>query len=121
CTFEFADVRLCDGRDVADNLRVEVVAAFVALRLENRDARLEVRAGDVRHHTHLETGDETILESGDLLRRTVAGHDDLLVRLVQSVERVEELFLGAVLSGEELDVVDEKDVDSAVGLLELLS
>jgi hypothetical protein len=34
--------------------------------------------------------------------------------LVQGVEGVEELFLGALLAGEELDVVDEQDVDGAV-------
>jgi hypothetical protein len=45
--------------------------------------------------------------------RTIAGDHDLLHGVVQSVEGVEELFLGAFFAGEELDVVDEQDVDAA--------
>ena len=51
--------------------------------------------------------------SAQLFGRTVAGDDDLLHALVQRVEGVEELFLRALLAGEELDVVDEQHVDVA--------
>ena len=37
------------------------------------------------------------------------------------VERVEELFLRALLSGDELDIVDEEHVDAPVTLAELLA
>ena len=52
------------------------------------------------------------------LGRQVAGDDDLLVGVVQRVERVEELLLGLHLALQELDVVDEQDVDVAVAALE---
>ena len=38
---------------------------------------------------------------------------------MQRVERVEELFFGAVLAGQELDVVDEQHVDGSVFVPEL--
>ena len=46
--------------------------------------------------------------------------DDLLAVLVDRVERMEELFLGAFLVGDELDVVDEEQVDPAVARPELV-
>ena len=52
------------------------------------------------------------------LRRPVAGDDDLLVGVVERVERVEELLLRPLLVLQELDVVDEQDVDVAVAPLE---
>ncbi len=56
----------------------------------------------------------------ELLGRTVAGDDDLLVRVVQRVERVEELFLRLLLVLQELDVVDQQHVDVAVAPAEAL-
>ena len=44
----------------------------------------------------------------ELLRVLVARDDDLLVGVVERVERVEELFLRLLAAGEELDVVDER-------------
>ena len=44
---------------------------------------------------------------------------DLLLRVVERVERVEKLVLRAFLAGEELDVVDEQHVDRAIALAEL--
>ena len=48
-----------------------------------------------------------------LFGRTVAGDHDLLHGLVQRVEGVEELFLGAFLLRQELDVVDQQHVHVA--------
>ena len=53
------------------------------------------------------------------MRRAVAADDDLLLRVVERVERVEELGLRAFLAGEELDVVDEQHVDAAIALAEI--
>ena len=69
---------------------------------------------DVRDQPPLEARREPLLERGDLLRRPVARDDDLLVRVVQRVERVEELLLRALLAGEKMDVVDEENVHAAV-------
>jgi len=46
--------------------------------------------------------------------RMAFGGRSLLAVLVDRVERVEELFLGPLLVGDELDVVDEQQVDLAV-------
>jgi hypothetical protein len=45
------------------------------------------------------------------MRRMIAGEHDLLLRVVERVERVEELGLRAFLAGDELDVVDEQHVN----------
>jgi hypothetical protein len=47
------------------------------------------------------------------LGRTIGGDHDLLHALMQCIEGVKELFLGAFLLGDELNVVDEQDVDGA--------
>ena len=52
--------------------------------------------------------------SGISLGGESRGDDDLLPRLVEVVERVEELLLRALLAGDELDVVDQEEVDRAV-------
>ncbi len=51
--------------------------------------------------------------------RTVAADDDLLLRVVQRVEGVEELVLRAFLARDELDVVDEQHVDAAIARAEI--
>ena len=45
---------------------------------------------------------------------------DLLLRVVERVEGVEELLLGRVLAGDELDVVHQEHVELAVAPLELV-
>ena len=62
----------------------------------------------------LEARDQALLQVLDLAGRPVAGQHDLLVRLVQGVERVEELLLDALLAGQELDVVDQQHIGLAV-------
>jgi hypothetical protein len=49
---------------------------------------------------------------------SVRGDDDLLVGVVQRVERVEELLLDAFLALDELDVVDQQHIDVAVAAFE---
>ena len=56
---------------------------------------------------------------GNLVRRAVAAEDDLLLRVVERVEGVEELGLRAFLAGEKLDVVDQQHVDAAIALAEI--
>jgi len=45
--------------------------------------------------------------------------DDLLARLVERVEGVEELLLRALLARDELDVVDQEEIDVPVSAPEL--
>ena len=62
---------------------------------------------------------QPFLERRNFMRRMVAAEDDLLLRVVQRVERVEELGLRAFLARDELDVVDEQDVDRSIALAEI--
>ena len=55
----------------------------------------------------------------DLVRRAVAADHDLLLRVVQRVERVEELRLRALLAGDELDVVHEQHVHAPIALTKI--
>ena len=55
---------------------------------------------------------------GEVGRAAVGRDDDLPAAVDQRVEGVEELFLGAVLAADELDVVDHQQVDRAEQLLE---
>ena len=81
----------------------------------------QVRRLDGDGQAPLEAVAETPGESRELARDAVGGEDDLAARLVQGVEGVEELLLGARLALEELDVVDEEHVDIAVAGLEALA
>src|SRR5690606_26917667 len=62
---------------------------------------------------------QTRLEILDLAGRAVAGENDLLAAIQQSVEGMEELLLRAFFSGQKLDIVDEHHVRAAVAAAEL--
>ena len=85
---------------------------------EDRQARRRVGRADVGDQAGLEALAQALLELSEVAREAVRGEDDLRAALVQRVEGVEELLLGAGLGLEELDVVDEQDVDAAVRGLE---
>ncbi len=68
---------------------------------------------DVGQQTPFEPGPQPILQCGQILGLAVGGDDDLLVRVVQRVEGMEELLLRPLPVLQELDVVDEQDVDSS--------
>lgn len=92
----------------------------LALRLlaQDRDTGLEVGRLDVGDQSPLEAAAHAIFETGQVLRCHVARDHDLLVVVVQRVERVEERLLRLGTALEELDVVDQEDVDIAVPGLE---
>jgi hypothetical protein len=70
--------------------------------------RFELGCLNVGHQAPLEAGHEPLLHLVELLGIFVARDDDLLARLVERVERVEELLLRLGLAGQEVNVVDEK-------------
>ena len=74
----------------------------------------------MRHQARLETLPQALFDAGELARQPIAGEHELTPRVVEGVERVEELLLGLRLAGEELDVVDQEDVDVSVEMLEAL-
>ena len=71
----------------------------------------EVGGADVGDEAGLEALAQAVLERLQVAREAVGGEHDLAAAVVERVERVEELLLGARLALEELDVVDEQDVD----------
>jgi hypothetical protein len=93
---------------------------LLGLGAQDGDARLEVRRGQVGDEAPLEAAAQAFLEGDYQLRRPVAGEDDLLAVLVDRVEGVEELLLGPLLVGDELDVVDEQQVDASVPVSEVV-
>ncbi len=76
--------------------------------------------GEVGDQAPFEAGAQPFLESRDQLGRSIGREHDLLAVLVDRIEGVEELLLGALLVGDELDVVDEQQVDAPVARPEIV-
>ena len=104
--------------DELEHVRRREQPLLRGLLLQDRDPGLQVGRLDVGEQAPLEPGPQPVLQRGQLLGRAVGGDDDLLVRVVQRVEGVEELLLRALAVLQELDVVDQQDVDVAVAALE---
>ena len=102
-------------RDVVGQRNSLVIGLF----LQDRDLRLEVRRLHVGDQAPLEPRAQALFEPRNLVWRSIAAEDDLLLRVVERVEGVEELVLRAFLAGDELDVVDEQHVDAAIPLAEV--
>ena len=103
----------------ATSLGISIFSAAAFLR---RIATFISRSGGwmsaIRPHSKRERRRSSSV--GISLGRRVGGEDDLLLRVVERVEGVEELLLGRVLSGDELHVVHQQHVELAVALLELV-
>ena len=117
-TLQLADVALDLRRDQFEDVVGNSDAVHLRLLAQNGDAGLEVGWLNVGDQAPLESCAEPIFKCRKLFRRSVGGNDDLLARIVQRVEGVEELFLDTFLADQELDVVDEQHVDVAVAALE---
>src|SRR5690606_5934293 len=115
---ELADVRRDHRGDVLDDVLGDVDALARRLLAEDRDARLEVGRLHVGDETPLEARAHAILEAREQAGRHVARDHDLLVVVVQRVERVEERLLRLGLALQELDVVDQQNVEVAVAGIE---
>ena len=98
------------------------VLEVIHLRLasQNGNPVLQVGGRNVGHHAPLEAALEAVFEARNLRRRTVRGEHDLAPRLVECIERVEELLLRLLLAGQHMHVVDEQQVGLTVATLELV-
>src|SRR5690606_36897745 len=109
--FQDADIRIDrfgqEGNDVVGNIEVE----GDGLTPEDGFAGFPVGSLYIHEKAPLEPADKSVFQAFQLAGRSVAGEDDLLAALVQGIEDMEELFLGAILAAQELDVVHEEDVD----------
>ena len=105
-----------------NSMTSEVTGTAPSSALARRIAMRVSRSGAVRSamSPHSNAAAQPLLEGEDRLGRPVGRQDDLLAVLVDRVERVEELFLGPFLVGDELDVVDEEQVDPPVAGAELV-
>ena len=89
-------------------------SSFPGFLAEDRDARFKVGRLDIGDEPPLKPRHEALLKPGDVFGGTVARDDNLLVRVVERVKRVEKLLLGCLLLGDEVDVVHEEDIDGPV-------
>ena len=100
-----------EPEDVVRDGHLEVV--LLLLLPQDGDPVLEVGEAAVGHHAPLEAAHQAGFEPGKLLGRPVRGDHDLLAGLVERIEGVEELLLGALLALQEVDVVHQQEVHVA--------
>ena len=95
---------------------------FLVLRFFSQDRHLRFEVGrlDVGDESPFEPRSQALLERRNVFRRSVGGEHDLFLRLVECVEGVKELFLRPLFAGKELNVVEQKRIDGAISISELL-
>ena len=81
---ELADVRLDLPGDVDRDVVGQRDPFALRLPLENRGFRLEIRRLDVGNQAPFEPRAQPLFELGNLVRRTVAADDDLLLRVIRA-------------------------------------
>src|ERR1017187_8173632 len=114
CTLQLTDI----GAKVLGDKEGYIVAQGnfhdLCFLLQNGHSHFEFRGFNLDGKPPVETGNETIFETLDILWISVAGDDDLLLGFDQGIEGKKELFLGAILAIEKLDVVDDQHVKGTV-------
>ena len=118
CAFELTNGGLELGGDEGEHIVADLGAVGGSLLHQDGNTRFQVWRLNIRDQPALKARTQAIFQRGQLTRRTVGGQNDLLIRLVQSVEGVEELLLGTFLTLQELDVIHHEDVQVAVPALE---
>src|SRR6056297_697747 len=96
-----------------------LIGEDIDFRLQNAEAQFVIRRVQVHDKAALKTRFDPFFEILDFARGTISRDDDLLVLIHQGVESMKELFLGAVLAGDELHIVDHQDVNGPEHLLEV--
>ena len=89
------------------------------LFLENRDAGFQIGLGDIGNQSPFKAGAQPLFQCRDVLWRLIGGNDDLLARLIERIEGVEEFLLRLLLACDELDIVHHQHVHIAVAVAEL--
>ena len=111
--FQFAHIGAHVTCDKQRHVHRKMRVFQLRLALQDRDLCFQIRRLDVDHQTPLKARAQTIFETVQLLGRTIARDDDLLAVFVQRVEGVEELFLRALFTGKELNVIDQQHIRGA--------
>jgi hypothetical protein len=118
--FQLAHVRAQLLGDVEGDVLGQHHLRGLGLLQQDRHPHLELGRLDRDGQPLVEAAAQPVVDARELLGVGVAGDDDLLARVGQGLERVEELLLRAVLAAEELDVVDQQQVERVVVALELV-
>ncbi len=109
-TLDLSDVRIELFREEFLDLVRKLKSDALRLIFEDRKTQLVIRERYVRENSALEAAPYSVLKSGEILRRTVGGEYDLLMLLVEGIERVEKLLLRRILARDELNVVDQQRI-----------
>src|SRR2546430_12352928 len=115
---ESADVLPDDPREDFPPTRPDGALALARGAPQARAPGSKFRWFDPRHEARFEPRDEAVVEGRDRFRGAVAREHDLLIRAVEFVEGVEQLFVDLRHPAEELDIVDEEAVHPAHPLSE---
>src|SRR5258708_6832230 len=119
-SFQFAHVRAdVLGDEKGDFLR-ELERHRFGFFQDDRDPHFLLRGLDCHGQAPRKARLEALVHSGKILRIGIAGDDELLVGLDQSIERVKEFFLCAVFPGEKLDVIDQKKIERVIVAFEFI-
>ncbi|MNQ78314.1 hypothetical protein D3C85_932220 [compost metagenome] len=93
---------------------------LIGLLHQDRHAGFQLRRLDRYGQAPAKAGFEAFFKAFDFFRVAVTGENDLLATFKQGVEGVEKLFLGTLLAGEELNVIDQQRIHRTVEAFELV-
>jgi hypothetical protein len=117
-TLQLAHVFAHPTGEKKDDVVGEIDALSVGFLAKNGAFGLQVRGLDIGHEAPDEAGAQPFLETLDGGRGSIGGEHNLMARLVEGVEGVEEFLLRSLFAGQGVHVVEEEEVDGAVGLAE---
>ena len=120
-TFQFANVRIDRVGEVLHDFTGQLDAIGVHLLFEDGHPGLEARHLNICTESPLESGEQALFHALHLYRRLVAGQDNLLARLMEVVEDVEEHILRLLLAAEELHVIHDEDIHELVEVGEVVN
>ena len=119
-TLQLTDVGGDVFRNVIQNRFGQLQTHADGLVFNNGYAGLIVGRIDLGDKAHGEAALQSLIQSEDVLGRTVGGKDDLLIGVPKGIEGVEHLLLSGLTAGDKLDVVHEEEVGAAVLVVELI-
>ena len=120
-SFQFAYVGFYLLRKEEQHVLGDADRFIFGLFPEDRAPCFEVRRLYVGYKPPREPGHQALFKVRDVLRRSVARDDYLLVRIVKLIECMEKLFLGGLFAGYELYIVHEQHVNVSIHIPEIRS
>ncbi len=115
-----ADIRLDMGGNENDDIFRQLNFQGLLFETQNSHARLKVRRNQFRHQAPLKTRDQSLFQVRNFVRRPVAGHNDLLMGVVQNIKGVKKLLLQGRRFGQKMNIVNQQQVGVAIFIAEVL-